>query len=86
MEWKKIFSMYIVDNGLVSRLYKDFLYVHKKTINSSFFKKGTKDLNCPSRKRVIKMVNRHRKRCSASLVSEKLSENVIQVKTTALHI
>lgn len=37
IEQKKIFSMYIVDNGLVSRLYKDFLYVHKKTIDSSFF-------------------------------------------------
>lgn len=65
MEWKKIFSNHIPDNGLITKIYKELILLNNKTKQNknTWLKKLTffsiEDLQ---------MAIRYVKRCSASLV------------------
>ena len=58
-EWEKIFTNDILDNRLVSKIYKELIRLNTKKTNN-LVKKWAKDMNI--------FPNRHMKRCSTSLI------------------
>ena len=66
-EWEKIIANETTDKGLISKIYKQLIQLSTRKTNNPI-KKWEKDLNRHFSKENIRVVNKHMKRCSISLI------------------
>ena len=79
-EWEKIIANETTDKGLISKIYKQLIQPNARKTNNPT-PKWEKNLNRHFTREKIQMGNKHRKRCSTSLIIREM-----QIKTTRYHL
>ena len=79
-EWEKIIANEATDKQLISKIYKQLLWLNSRKLNESI-KKCAKELNGQFSKENMQIANKHIKRCSTSLIIREK-----QIKTTVRYL